>query len=119
MKTQILEEDLNAIDYDVWICTHCEEKELYSFANRFSRYTSCKGCGVKAAFLFSNKTLVSASYSSSGTGCKTYNCKNCTHVEKVTYTIPMKVRSSSSSGGGGGSSFGGGSSGGGGSGSSW
>ncbi len=119
-KTQLLEEDLKSVDYDVWLCTHCGEKEIYSYVNSFSRYSKCKSCGVQAAYLFSNRTVVSATYSSTGEGCKTYKCKNCSAVHEERYTIPVKQRSSSSgSGGSSGGSFGGGSSGGGGSGSSW
>ncbi len=116
--TQLLEENLKSIDYDVWLCRDCGEKEVNSYVNSFSKYSECIQCGVKAYYLFSDRTLVSATYSSSGTGCKTYKCKSCMHEKETRYTIPMKERSSSSSSSGGGS-FGGGSSGGGGSGSSW
>ena len=122
-KTQLLEENLKSIDYDVWLCKNCEAKEVYNFVNYSSKYTNCSKCGVKAFYLYSDKTIVSATYSSSGTGCKTYLCKNCHYQKESSYTIAMKEASSSSSssgsGGSSGGSWSGGSSGGGGSGSSW
>lgn len=120
-KAQLLEEELKSVDYDVWYCGGCSAKQVYSFKNIFSKYSNCASCGTRAYYLYSNVTLVSATYDSTGTGEKTYKCKYCGKTHSETYTIARKERSSSSSssGGGGGSSFGGGSSGGGGSGSSW
>ena len=118
-KSQLLEENLKSIDYDVWHCNSCSANQILSYKSYFSKYSDCSKCSTKAYYLESNVTLVSATYSSSGTGQKTYSCKFCKHVVRNTYTIPMKVKSSSSGSSGGGSSFGGGSSGGGGSGSSW
>lgn len=124
-KSQLLEEQLRSIDYDVWYCQSCTSKQVLSYKNIFSKYSECGSCGTRAYYLHSDITLVSATYDSTGTGQKTYKCKYCGKSHTETYTIPMKERSSSSSssggssGGGGGSSFGGGSSGGGGSGSSW
>ena len=121
-KSQVLEESLNSVDYDVWLCSNCKATDVFAFANSFSKYSACRKCKAVTSYLHSDRTITSATYSSSGTGCKTYKCKNCSYEREERYTIPMKVASSSSSSGGssgGGSSFGGGSSGGGGSGSSW
>ncbi len=118
-KSQLLEEQLKSIDYDVWYCGGCSAKQVLSYKNIFSKYNECASCGTRAYYLYSNVTIVSATYDSSGTGEKTYKCKFCNKTHSETYTIPRKERSSSSSSSGGGSSFGGGSSGGGGSGSSW
>ncbi|MEE3078801.1 MAG: hypothetical protein VX341_05645 [Bdellovibrionota bacterium] len=64
-----------------------------------------------------------ATYSSSGSRVKTYECLFCHEIEKIRYEIPKKTRSSSgrgsSSSSSGGSSFGGGNSGGSGAGGSW
>lgn len=65
-----------------------------------------------------SRTLVSPTYSSSGTGERTYDCKSCGYHKVETYRIPQLTRSSSSSSGSR-SSFGGGSSRGGGGGASW
>lgn len=69
-----------------------------------------------------SRTLVSATYHSSGTGQRTYHCGSCSYHHVETYTISRKTRSRSSSSSrssGGRSSFGGGSSRGGGGGASW
>lgn len=75
-----------------------------------------------------SRTLRSATYSSSGTGERTYHCRHCSYHRVTTYTIPRRTRSTSSrssyssssrSSGGSRSSFGGGSSRGGGGGASW
>ncbi len=118
-KQQLMEEQLNSIDYDVWYCGSCTAKEVLSYKNVFSKYSECGSCKTRAYYLFKDVTLVSATYDSTGTGEKTYLCKYCGSQKISTYTIARKERSSSSSGGGSSSSFGGGSSGGGGSGSSW
>jgi uncharacterized protein len=120
-KNQVFEEELKSVDYDVWQCPSCKSVEHYRFVNRFSKYDHCTACGTKALFLESDRTIESATTSSTGTGEKTYRCKFCHNKTVTTYTIPMKSESSDSSSGGGssGGSWGGGSSGGGGASSSW
>lgn len=123
-KIQIHEEKSGSRDYDVWLC-ECgnTRKECYDSTNS-SIYTTCGKCGAHLMRQVKRRTLVSATYSSSGTDLVTYECEACKHRMEETVTVPKKVRASSSSGGGssysgGGGSFGGGSSGGGGGGSSW
>jgi uncharacterized protein len=120
---QIKEEELRSVDYDVWIENATHQVKIYRFENYNSRYKPCPNCQSITFLMTKNETLVSPSYTSSGTGQKTYTCKACNHIKKETYTIAKLTKSSSSgsggSGGGGGSSWGGGSSGGGGGGSSW
>lgn len=119
-KSQVLEEGLESIDYDVWCCTACDNHHVLRFENVFSKYTVCPQCAGKTYYLDKDVTLVAATYDHGGSGQKTYLCKNCLHEEIKPYTTSRLTRSSSSSGSsGGGGSFGGGSSGGGGSGSSW
>lgn len=87
----------------------------------------CHRCNRYMAI--TSRTLRAATYSSSGTGERTYHCGHCRYHRVETYTIARRRRSSSrrgggsrsSFGGGGGSrpSFGGGSSRGGGGGASW
>jgi uncharacterized protein len=117
---QVFEEELKSVDYDAWVCPSCKSVELSRFVNRFSKYDNCTSCGTKALFLESDRTIESATTTSTGTGEKTYRCKFCKHATVTTYTIPMKSESSDSSGGdSSGGSWGGGSSGGGGASSSW
>jgi len=123
-KSQLIEEQLASVDYDVWLCDGCQGTEILHYINRSSKYEPCPQCHARAYFKESDRTIVSATYDSSGTGEITRRCINCRHVNVSTYTIPQKTRSSDSSSsgggsGGGGGSWGGGSSGGGGASSSW
>ncbi|HZY79431.1 MAG TPA: TPM domain-containing protein [Cyclobacteriaceae bacterium] len=126
-SNQQLEETIRSVDHDVWKCTECAATERWAFANKFSKYKTCSKCKTVAYYLESDRTLVSATYSSEGKGEKIYKCKACKHSYREKYTIAQKTSSSDSSSGSGGSSssssgggsWGGGSSGGGGSTSSW
>lgn len=121
---QLVEEKIRSIDYDVWQNPVTQEKKIFRFENFFSKYKTCPSCSSKAYCMTKNKTLVSATYTSTGVGEKTFSCKACQYQKQEQYTIAKLTRSSSSSGGGGfsgggGGGFGGGSTGGGGGGSSW
>jgi uncharacterized protein len=129
-KNMLLEEQIRSVDYDVWKCTGCASIEISHYLSRFSKYTPCPKCKTIAYYLKSDRTIQSASYSSSGKGESIYECKFCGHSKKSTYTIAKLVHttssgsgssfgSSSSSSSSSGGSWGGGSSGGGGSSSSW
>ena len=125
-KSQLVEEQLHSVDYDVWHCYHCSNQFQFSYINYASKYTNCKHCKAKTSYIKGRNTITSPSYTSTGTGEKITDCMNCHKQDRETYTIPMLQRSSSSSGGSsgssgssGGSSWGGGSSGGGGAGSKW
>lgn len=136
-KGQLSEEIVKSIDYDVWINVAGTEIVVLPYIKWFTKYKKCIKCSYKTYFKLYDKTVRAATYSSSGSGEKKYQCSNCGHQHIVTYTIPRKQKSSSrgyysgggsfgggrSSGGGfsggGGGSFGGGSSRGGGSSSSW
>lgn len=119
-KGKQMEEKLKSIDYDVWKCESCAATDEYNYRNRWSKYKECSYCKTYASFLAGRETVVSATYSSSGSGRETHSCKFCGKNKVTTYTIPKLTRSSSgSSSSSGGGSWGGGSSGGGGASSSW
>lgn len=122
-KSQILEESIKSVDYDVWLCPSCHTHYALGYNSKFSKYKACTYCGTKSCFLKSDLTKSAATYSSSGVGEKTYNCMYCKKVSVEEYSIAQLTRSSSSSSSSGSSgsssSSGGGSSGGGGAGSSW
>lgn len=123
---QILEEQLNTIDYDVWVTKDEDDILILSYVKPFSRYSKCPQCTYKTYYKAHTRTVVRATTSRTGLREIIYKCKNCGY-KKVKKTIIPRVTqpssSSSSFGGGGGfsggSSFGGGSSGGGGAGVSW
>lgn len=120
-KEKAFEEELESVDYDVWLCDGCGTYFELMYPNQSSKYKHCPKCKTVAWYLKSNRTLVRPTESSKGKGEKTHECKYCNYVLVSTYTIAKLDDSSSSSGGGGssGGSFGGGSSGGGGASSSW
>ena len=112
-KSQVVEETIKSVDYDVWKCKDCGEIEAWFYLNRFSRYEVCPSCNSIAYYLVSNKTLQAATYSSSGRGESLYQCKACNKPVRKPYSIAQLTyssSSSSSSSSGGGSSYGGGSS---------
>jgi uncharacterized protein len=122
-KNQVFEEQLKSVDYDVWLCSNCQHTSTYNFVSRSTKYSACPKCKTMALYTKSTRTVVSATYESTGTGEKVEECKFCKKQVVSSYSIPMLTRSSNSDGSSGGSSsggsWGGGSSGGGGASSSW
>jgi uncharacterized protein len=128
--SQQFEEQLHAIDYDVFVCDSCKNEAIFTL-DKPSAYSKCPKCGTKAFILKDKRTIVAPTYISSGTERTTYHCKFCGHEENNNDNIPRLTRSGGaivggavagglfSGGGGGGGSFGGGMSGGGGSGGGW
>lgn len=122
-RDQLLEEGLKSVDYDVWLCDTCGEKQVLPYNRLFSGYSTCPQC--KRRTCKTTETVLSAAtYSSSGLKNVERDCRNCGFHDAKRVTIPRLEHSSSGSGGsggggGGGSSFGGGSSGGGGAGRSY
>ena len=45
---QDTEEKINSVDYDVWLCDNCGEKDIIPFINEASKYTVCPQCGARA-----------------------------------------------------------------------
>ncbi len=122
-KSQIKEEELQAVDYDVWYKAQTGERKIFRY-ELFSKFEDCPKCKAITYSLTANNILYAATYSSTGKGVRIYNCKYCNYEMKAEYTIAKLAQSSSSNSGSGssssgGSSWGGGSSGGGGAGSSW
>jgi uncharacterized protein len=127
-ESQLMEEKLRTVDYDVWKCVSCNTIEASFYLGNQSKFESCPKCTTIAYYSASTRTIESATYSSSGTGEETRECKYCGHKKKLKYTISQLRRSESSSSssssssfssGSSGGSWGGGSSGGGGASSKW
>jgi uncharacterized protein len=120
-KSQLLEETLKSVDYDIWKCSSCNAAEKLSYINASSQYSECPSCKARAYHSVSNRTISSATTSSSGTGEEVHACKACNTRNVRRYTIPKLSSSSSSSSGGSssGGSWGGGRSSGGGASSGW
>ena len=133
---QQFEEQLHAIDYDVFVCDSCKNEAIFTL-DKPSIYSDCPKCGTKAFILKEKRTVVAPTYISGGTERTTYHCKFCGYEEHHNDNIPRLTRNSGALvggavagsmfsgrggfGGGGfsGGSFGGGMSGGGGATSGW
>ena len=118
---QRMEEQLESVDYDVWVCPTCQYALTIPHKAWFSRYSMCKSCH-RRTLETQSRTLIPATTMSAGQQQITERCRNCAWTRTYMRTIPRIVQSSGGSGGssggggGGGSSFGGGSAGGGGAG---
>ena len=137
--SQQFEEQLHAVDYDVFVCNTCNNQAIFTL-DKPSIYTACPKCNTKAYILKMKKTVVTPTYYSGGIERHTYICKFCGYEDDQNHKLPkldnnngssfiggMLVGSlisgrggfGSSSSGGFGGSFGGGDFGGGGATSSW
>lgn len=132
--SQDLEERLNSVDYDVWVCEDCGTVEKFAFPNKHSIYEECPHCHTKAMYLSQDHTLIPATTRKSGVGEKIYDCKYCHNKTRKRYNIPQKEDVAAAAiaagtilgsgrgsgfGGGMGGGFGGGRTGGGGGGGRW
>ena len=109
---QDLEEKLKSVDYDVWLCPHCGETDIYSFVNRSSSYKECPDCHARTMKLSGVRILQEPTTRHEGIGEKNYVCLNCNHRHSDRYRIPKKeqpvVLVAPGGGGGRGGGFGGG-----------
>ena len=116
--SQDLEERLNSIDYDVWLCPQCGEKDVVPYVNRSSSYTECPYCHARTLAPAGNRIIAQPTTAREGRGERLFLCRNCgKHVSRP-YTIaklaaPVVIVGGGSGFGGGGGGFGGGSFGGG------
>lgn len=126
---QDLEENLNSVDYDVWLCPKCGSREIYPFVQP-SKYQPCPHCHTRAYSLQYDRITRRPTATTEGMGVKGYGCLNCHCHKDVPYrierTAPPVIIVPGGGGGHGGSgggfsggSWGGGSFGGGGATGSW
>lgn len=118
---QDTEEQLNSVDYDVWLCDNCGEKDVIPYINKRSHFTECPNCGARACSLVGNRIIKQPTTSATGLGERIYTCRNCGKQSSRPYTIaklaaaaPVVLFPGGGGGGGFGGGFGGGSFGGGG-----
>lgn len=117
---QDTEERLNSIDYDVWLCPNCGEKDVIPYINKQSVFTECVRCGARTCTLAENRILREPTTRSEGMGEKVYICHNCRQRSSVPYKIakvaaaPVVIIPGGGGGGIGGGGIGGGGFGGGG-----
>lgn len=103
---QDMEERLNSIDYDVWLCDTCGEKDVIPYVNKQSAYTVCPQCGARTMALAGNRIIVRPTTMREGRGERVYNCRNCHRQTIKPYNIAKLAAPIVVVGGGGG--FGGG-----------
>lgn len=139
--SQQFEEQLSAVDYDVFVCDDCKNEAIFTL-DKPSIYTECPRCQTKAFILHDKKVIVEPSFVNSGIEKTTYKCKFCGYEENNNTKLPRLNRDAGAfaagalagsifsgrggfggggfgGGGFGGGGFGGGMSGGGGSSSGW
>ena len=120
---QDTEEKISSVDYDVWLCPQCGERDIYAYDNPDTAYTVCPVCHARACRLTCDRVLMQPTEMREGAGVKEYTCLNCHNMTRVPYKI-AKLASATPiiipgggggrSGGFGGGGFGGGSASGGG-----
>lgn len=128
---QDMEERLDSVDYDVWLCDNCGETDILPFVNMASTYQVCPHCGARASSLRADRVVIRPTERMEGRGVKIYGCRNCGYENQVAYNIPKLAAApvviipggghGGGFGGGGfsGGSFGGGMTGGGGASGGW
>ena len=128
---QDMEEKLNSVDYDVWLCPCCHETDIIPYVNRRSGYAVCPQCGARAMAMQANRILRQPTTRTEGQGIRIYRCRNCGNINNVPYSIakvaapPVIIMGGGGFGGRGGGggfsggSFGGGMTGGGGASGGW
>lgn len=119
---QDFEEQLNSVDYDVWLCPTCNSTAVYAYRNDATTYRECPSCHTMAYRQTADRVLRQPTTTNEGLGEKVCECRFCHYRHSDPYVIPkaavpiIVVGGGGHGGGGGfgGGGFGGGMSGGGG-----
>lgn len=85
--SQDMEEKINSVDYDVWLCPHCGETDIYPFVTPGSGYTECERCHAITARHLCDRVVVRPTTRSQGQGVHEYSCLSCHHVSRRPFTI--------------------------------
>ena len=125
-REELLEEQLESVDYDVWVCDQCDAKTVIPYKRWSSKYDECPQCRRRTCAKIET-VLTKPTYDHGGRKRVRRSCRNCGFSDERDVAMPRLERSSGGGGfssgggggGGGGGSFGGGSSGGGGAGRSY
>ncbi len=88
---QDIEEQLGAVDYDVWLCPKCGETDIEPYLNHSSAYKQCPRCGVRAYGLRAKRILAEPTTRSEGRGVRQMHCFACGYDHDEHYTIPRKT----------------------------
>lgn len=119
-QAQDMEEKLDSVDYDVWLCPKCGTTEIFPFVKSYSRYKVCPRCHSRTLGLLYDRVERRPTQVTDGVGVKVYECRHCGLRHEERYSIPKQQAAVFIGGiggggrGGGGGGFSGGSWGGGG-----
>lgn len=113
---QDMEEKLDSVDYDVWLCPNCGETDIYPFVNNDVALSECEQCHARTSRFVRDRILSQPTTRSEGHGVHEYSCMNCGHVTRRPFTlaklataVPFIIGGGGGRGGGGGfGGFGGG-----------
>lgn len=105
---QDAEEQLDSVDYDVWLCPACGETDIIPYVNPKKNYEVCDHCGARASVCTGHRVLIRPTTMREGQGVTTYRCLHCGNNTQRPYTIPKVIATPVIIGGGGGRGFGGG-----------
>lgn len=89
--SQQFEEELSAVDYDVFLCDDCGNEAVFAI-DKLSMYTECPRCKTKSYILHSKKVIVAPSYINPGTERATFKCNFCGHQEHKNTNLPRLSR---------------------------
>lgn len=92
--SQDLEEKLNTVDYDVWLCDNCSNTEIWPYVKKETNYSECPNCGAIAERVESMRVLKQPTTSAPGIEEVTCFCENCKNRRKK----HMKIEPQPSSG---------------------
>lgn len=94
--SQQLEQRIGSVDYRVWRCPKCQEKEVTEHNALFSSYKECPKCGNRT-LSESESVIEEPTYSHTGLAQVTRNCvwTDCDYREEHTRTIPRLEDNSS------------------------
>lgn len=112
-SAQDLEERLGSVDYDVWLCPSCGERDIEQYVQP-SAFKQCPYCHTYASSLTRRRVLRQPTTMTKGEGLNDYVCRNCGKVTSISFEIPVIATpiilggGSGRGGGFGGGSFGGG-----------
>lgn len=115
-RAQDLEEEIGAVDYDVWLCPKDGSTEIIPYVQKSSGYTECPVCHARTMKVVSDRTTVYPTATRTGTRVITRRCINCGHDDTEFKTLARQapiIVAGGHGGRGGGGGFGGGSFGGG------
>jgi len=85
---QDLEERLNSVDYDVWLCPECGEADIIPYVSTASPYIECDRCHARTARLVRDRIVTRPIGNRPGRGVKEYECLNCHNQQGRFYEIP-------------------------------